>query len=175
MPQQSTTQNHAEGARDVILPDEVIEKLVRRIVEELTPSGNRIACDSDNSSCGAPDNPGVALMPTKAAKFQLTAECETNPTGWDGVRHHCYSGWDKFTAIEGSVINRDSVTITSDEAGSDNRYDLEYDDWVELYPNSGLVAPRTIRLRSYARGPKGSFSGRGWSKYKLSGTYVSVK
>jgi hypothetical protein len=108
--------------------------------------------------------------------FELRAECTTKETGWDGVRHSCQSGWDSVQAPENHVINRDTVTVTwESDAGSENDYDIVYDDWVEIIDGTGLKFPRTIRLRVSARGPKGHFGGRGWSKVRVNGNFVKYK
>ncbi|MBM4433174.1 MAG: hypothetical protein FJ025_04165 [Chloroflexi bacterium] len=110
------------------------------------------------------------------AGFEIWAECTTKETGGDGVRHSCESGWDTNTAPDGHVINRDTVKVEwHSQAGSENDYDLVYDDWVEIVPGTNLKFPRTIKVRTSARGPKGLWAGRGWSKIKVIGEYVKYK
>jgi hypothetical protein len=107
------------------------------------------------------------------ASFEIWSETTTEPTGIDGVRHDSWSGWDVNTAPNGHVINRDTVTVVwHSDAGSENTYELIYDDWVEILPGTELKFPRTIKIRTFARGPKGPAAGRGWSKIQVSGDYV---
>ena len=108
--------------------------------------------------------------------FSLKAECTTKETGIDGVRHGCTSDWDQITAPAGYVINRDTIKVNwSHQMGSENSYSIVYDDWVEILPGSGLKAPRTIKMRVRARGPKGPLSGRGQSKISISGDFAKYK
>lgn len=110
------------------------------------------------------------------ASFELTCECTTKETGGDGVRHSCESNWDRNTAPENHVINKEKVNVEwLSQAGSENSYDMSWDDWVEIVPGTGLEFPRTVNVRVRARGPKGRFSGRGWSKIKVTGDYVKYK
>lgn len=110
------------------------------------------------------------------ASFEITSEVTTRSTGGDGVRDSAWSGWDQNTAPADHVINRDTVKVEwLSQAGSENSFDLVYEDWAEIVPGTGLMFPRTIRVRTYARGPKGHFSGRGWSKIKVTGDYVKFR
>jgi len=105
--------------------------------------------------------------------FKISAQCETKETGIDGVRHSCRSDWDILTAPDNHVINRDTVKVSWQHGrGSENKYDLAYDDWVEIIPGTGLKFPRTIKLRAIARGPKGRFAGSGLSKLSVEGDFV---
>lgn len=108
--------------------------------------------------------------------FIITSEVTTKPTGGDGVRHSEWSGWDQNTAPPDHVINRDTVKVKwLSDAGSENSYELVYEDWIEILPGTNLKFPRTIRVRTFARGPKGPFSGRGWSKIEVTGEYVKFR
>ena len=110
------------------------------------------------------------------ANFEIDSEIITKPTGADGVRDSAWSGWDSNTAPPDHVINRDTVRVEwLSQTGSENSYDLVYDDWVELVPGTNLKFPQTIKVRTYARGPKGYLTDRGWSKIKVTGDYVKYR
>ena len=90
----------------------------------------------------------------------LWAECLTRETGGDGVRHRCYSGWESIEAPEGYVLGQNSLEGgVKYRRGSENSCSVEWDDFVEVLP--GIEQPKTLRIRAYARGPKGHFSGTG--------------
>ncbi|MBD2606689.1 hypothetical protein H6G81_19660 [Scytonema hofmannii FACHB-248] len=79
------------------------------------------------------------------AGFEIWSEITTQETDFDGARHTATSGWDSNTAPENYVINRDQVKVEwISQNGSENSYDLTYDDWVELVPGTSLKFPRTI-------------------------------
>ena len=109
--------------------------------------------------------------------FEIISEVTTKATTWDGARDSEWSGPSKNTAPDGYVINRDTVKVEwLSDAGSENTYQMHYDDWIEIIPGTGLKFPRTITVRVFARSPKGAFHGkRGWSKVKFTGEYVKYK
>lgn len=110
------------------------------------------------------------------AGFEIWSEVTTKETGVDGSRHYAESGWDSNTAPENHCINRDTVTVRWESChGSENNYDLVYDNFVEIIPGTGLKAPRTIKVRTSARGPSGHFAGRGWSKIQVREEYVKYR
>lgn len=110
------------------------------------------------------------------ASFEIWSEVTTEATGADGVRHSKHSGWDVNTAPPGHVINRDTVKVEwHSQNGSENSYDLVYDDWEVIVPGTDLKFPRTIKVRTYARSNKGFSSGRGWSKIRVTGEYVKYQ
>jgi hypothetical protein len=108
--------------------------------------------------------------------FELVAECMTKETGGDGIRHDSWSEWEKVTAPENHVINNNPQKLHYEwlsAYGSENYHEEIFEDWVDVVP--GLQFPRTFKFRVYARGPKGHFSGRGWSKLKISGEFAKYK
>jgi len=110
------------------------------------------------------------------ANFEIVCEVETKPTGIDGVRDGKWSEWSMNTAPADHVINRDSLKVEwLSDNGSENSYDLLWDDWEVIVPGTVLKFPRTIKVRVYARGPKGYLRGRGWSKVKFTGDYVKYR
>jgi hypothetical protein len=110
------------------------------------------------------------------ASFEIWSEIITKETGGDGVRDSAWSGWDVNKAPPDHVINRDTVKVEwHSQNGSENSYDLVYDGWVELVPGTNLKFPQTIKVRTFARSPKGHWTGRGWSKIKVTGDYVKYR
>jgi hypothetical protein len=109
--------------------------------------------------------------------FEINSEVTTEPTGGDGVRDSQWSGWDVNTAPPDHVINDRSVKVQwLSDAGSENTYDLVYEDHESIVPGApDLKFPRTIKVRTFARGPKGNWSGRGWSKIKVTGDYIKYR
>lgn len=111
------------------------------------------------------------------AGFEIWSEITTESTDLDGARHSATSGWDTNTAPANHVINQNTVKVEwASQNGSENSYDLIYEGWVEIVPGTLLKFPTTIKVRTYARSPKGKFGvGRGWSKIKVTGEYVKYK
>lgn len=107
------------------------------------------------------------------AGFEIWSEVTTKETGADGVRHSKWSGWDKNTAPKNHVIDDRKVKVEwQSDAGSENTYEMVFENYVEIVPGTELTFPQTIKVRSFARGPKGHLSGRGWSKIKVTGPYI---
>lgn len=113
------------------------------------------------------------------AGFEIRSEATTAGTEWDGTRHSAWSGWDAVTAPVDHVINTSQGMIKVEwhsQSGSENNYEIIYADEVDITPtNVGIKLPRTIKVRTYARSPKGSSAGRGWSKIKVTGEFVKYR
>lgn len=108
--------------------------------------------------------------------FEIISEVTTKATACSGERDSDWSGWSKNTAPDGHIINRDTVKVEwLSDAGSENTYEMTYDDWVEIISGTGIKFPRTINVRVFARSSKGHCAGRGWSKVKFTGVYVKYK
>jgi len=108
--------------------------------------------------------PGYALA--QAPELQtITAECTTEATGINGVRHNCDSDVSTLRAPDGFVfaVNTASAAETSG-AGSEHSCNLGWEDWVEVIPGTQITQPRKMTLYAHARGPGGHLSGRGWAK-----------
>ncbi|MGB7412810.1 MAG: hypothetical protein WA902_01240 [Thermosynechococcaceae cyanobacterium] len=110
------------------------------------------------------------------AGFELSSEVTTKSTDFDGSRHPAWSEWSSAAAPDNHVINHNEVKVEwISDNGSENTYQMIFSDWVELIAGSGLKAPRTIKVQTYARSPKGSLAGRGWTKIKFTGKFVKYK
>ena len=110
------------------------------------------------------------------AGFDIWSEITSDATEASGARHSAWSGWDKNTAPADHVINNNTVRVEwHGQNGSENSYDLVYEDSIEIVPIPGLKLPSTVKVRTYARSPKGHTSGRGWSKIKVVGDYVKCR
>lgn len=106
----------------------------------------------------------------------VSSEVTTEPTGLDGVRYSAESGWTVFTVPTHCVINKDLTKVNVlTAAGSEHNPTVEYADYVEVVPGTGVMSPRTIRVKTFARGPRGHAAGRGWLKNRVDFTYVQVK
>jgi len=95
----------------------------------------------------------------------IAADCTTDATAGNGVRHGCESNVSKLTAPDGFVFAE--KTLTGGEtsgAGSEHSCNLSWGDYMEVIPGTGIQQPRTVTLQAKARGPKGHFAGRGWAK-----------
>jgi hypothetical protein len=117
----------------------------------------------------------VRVLESTTGTAQLVSECTTEGTRLSGARRSCDSHWSSVTAPPGFVFVKDSASIEwLGQNGSENRYDLQWDDWVEIIPGTGIQQPRTMRLKVHARSP--SCRGcRGWSKVRVTGTYVNFQ
>ena len=111
------------------------------------------------------------------AGFEIVSEVSTRETDFDGTRHDAWSDWTSNTAPADHVINHNEVKIEwLSDHGSENRQEVIYENWVELVLGTGLKFPQSIKVRTYARSPSGKFwVGRGWSKVKVTGTYVKYR
>lgn len=124
---------------------------------------------------------GITLLYTMTVvaeelEIMLTAECTTKETGVDGVRHSCDSDWQFQTVPDGYVIVEKSLNrVCTSCNGSENNCDAVFDDMIEVIPGTGILQPRTLKVRARARGPKGHAKGRGWSKCKFTAKYVKYK
>ena len=106
----------------------------------------------------------------------LSAECTTQETGCDGVRHGCQSGLSKNKLPSGYVyvVSKFEKWCNSC-AGSENDCSHWWEDWVEIIPGSGITQPTSIVVQASARGPRGNCAGRGWSKCGYKAPYTKYK
>jgi len=119
----------------------------------------------------------VPPYPIDRSVFEITSEVVTGPTGGDDVQDSAWSGWASFTAPHEHLIDDTTVKVEwQGRAGSENRYEIAFDEHLAIVPGvPGLIFPRIIKVRTYARGPKGHFAGRGWSKIKVTGDYMRYR
>lgn len=98
------------------------------------------------------------------AAQDVTTQCTTGGTGWDGRRKACDSQPTTIRAPEGYVfvVNKHTVRVTSAN-GSENDCRFSFDDPVEVVPGTGITQPRSFTAVAHARSPKGHSSGRGWT------------
>lgn len=108
--------------------------------------------------------------------FELVARVETKNTSLTGERDSKWSNWEKVTAPDGYVINKDQIKVEAlVEMGSENRDEKKFSDLVEIIPGSNIMLPRTFEVRVFARSSKGHSGGKGATEYKYSGDFVSYK
>ena len=106
-----------------------------------------------------------ALAASQATQ-SVAAQCTTDSTGLNGVRHDCDSAPTVITAPAGFVFIKDGPKGLSGGKtsgnGSEHECRYEWSDLVEVVPGTGITQPRTFSLRAHARSPHGHSSGRGW-------------
>lgn len=106
----------------------------------------------------------------------ISSQVTTAPTEGDGVRHSAESGWTVLPVPANCVIIKDRTVVHELSAnGSEYHATVEYDDYVEVVPGTGIQQPRTIKVKTFARGPRGAFSGRGWLNVRVDFQYVQFK
>lgn len=113
--------------------------------------------------------------------FKYTAECTSKGTEVDGKRNSCTSEWSEHTVPSNFVYNETSLNVYyQGKNGSSNRCDVEWDNFVELIPGTGITMPQTLRIRAHARSPKAKFpthntGARGWSECVFEGQYTKFR
>jgi hypothetical protein len=115
----------------------------------------------------------------KVAGFEIASEVTTEGTDLDGSRHTAWSEWTSTTAPTDFVINNSAGQVKTEwisDNGSENDVEIVFADYVEVLPGTGVLLPQTIKVRTYARSPRGfGGAGRGWSKVKVTGSYVKYR
>ena len=109
----------------------------------------------------------VGLEAFAQSTQEIAAECTTDATGGDGVRHGCDSEVTRINAPAGHVFAE--KTLQGGETsgnGSEHECRQGWDEYVEVIPGTKIMQPRVITLQAHARSPKGHFAGRGWAKCK---------
>ncbi|UOK57375.1 hypothetical protein MGI18_23130 [Bacillus sp. OVS6] len=102
--------------------------------------------------------------------FKIFLEVITKPTGHSGVRHSKWSEWSIIKAPVNFVIDPKSIEVQwVSDAGSENSYEILFEDHIQTKVSSLKYNPRIIKVRAFARGPKGYFTGHGWTKISITG------
>jgi len=111
------------------------------------------------------------------AGFEIVSEITTRGTDFDGTRHSDWSDWTSTTAPANHVIKQNEVKVEwLSDNGSENSYEIIYENLVEIIPGTGIKLPQTIKVRTYARSQKGiGCTGRGWSKIKVTGEFTKYQ
>jgi hypothetical protein len=127
------------------------------------------------SACGAALVFGSALLGSSASGAPtpqtLSAECTTDATGGDGVRHSCDSASSILTAPAGFVFIQNGLQGgETSGTGDEHECRVAWSNFVEVIPGTGITQPRTFTLQAHAKSPSGYFKGRGWATctYQLS-------
>jgi hypothetical protein len=80
------------------------------------------------------------VLAQEVVEFDYRAECTTEATGGDGVRHGCSSEWSTHTVPSGYVYIENKLEKgTTSNNGSENYCDHEFSDQVEVVPNTGIT------------------------------------
>ena len=115
----------------------------------------------------------VLLAPAQAALAQvqaLTAECTTRQTGGDGARHRCTSDPQTIVAPEDHVLIENSLKIERLSRNGTGGYcsdHIEWGNYVEIIPGSGITQPTSLTVHVSARSPRGYWTGRGWIRCRF--------
>ncbi|MBY3104509.1 hypothetical protein HFO68_08075 [Rhizobium laguerreae] len=116
---------------------------------------------------------GATAVETNLTTLTATAQCTTDATGGDGVRHGCDSEIQTLQAPDSFVLAQNSLVggLISGN-GSEQECHIEWSQQTEILP--GIAQPRRLTLRAHARSPKGHFAGRGWATCKYSVTLAPL-
>lgn len=107
---------------------------------------------------------------------ELQPECTSAGTAHTGERKSCSSGWSIVTLPAGYVFIKDRVEKTCRScAGSENDINVEFDNFVEVIPGTGIEQPRTMRASVHARSPRSCGGCRGWTKATVKCKYVKYQ
>lgn len=129
---------------------------------------------SDLAPAGAGTSEASALA--EELKVTIASEVSTGTTKLNGERVSKTSDWTSFTVPTNYVINKDKTAVhIISERGSEHRYEIEYDDFVEIIPGTGIKQPTTIRAMTHARSSKGHGAGGGGMKITVDVYYVKYR
>ena len=107
---------------------------------------------------------------------QVSANCTTDATGGDGVRHDCDSPASIINAPPNFVFNEHSVAGGETSGnGDEHSCALKFSSYAEVVPGTGIVQPMTASLTAHARSPSGHWSGRGWESCTYTIALVKYK
>ncbi|KAF9958504.1 hypothetical protein BGZ72_000255 [Mortierella alpina] len=111
--------------------------------------------------------------------WELYSECTTNPQSGTGSTSCTAAAWSTLTAPEGHVFNDKPGGFQEHFLGESQeaRYEVHWDDYVEILPETQFMYPRTIRFRAYARtrGGASRHGTRAWSKVRIFGGFMKYK
>lgn len=109
-------------------------------------------------------------------KGEIASEVSTGTSSFDGTRDSKDSDWTAFTVPGDYAINKDKTQVAViSEMGSEHSYTLDYGDYVEVVPGTGIKMPQTIKVMTHARSSTGSFGGKGSEKVKVTFFYVRFR
>lgn len=133
----------------------------------------KLAAALATSSVLAMPTAQATTVDTNLTPMTLTAQCTTDATGGDGVRHGCDSENQTLQAPDGFVLSQNSLSggLISGN-GSEQECHVGWAEMAEILP--GITQPRRLTLRAHARSPKGHFAGRGWATCRYTVTLVPL-
>lgn len=107
---------------------------------------------------------------------KISAECTTDSTGGNGVRHDCDSTPSVVTAPDGFVFIQNGLSGgKTSGAGDEHDCRFSWSNYVEVIPGTGITQPRTFTLQAHARSPSGHWAGRGWVNCEFQLAVTSYK
>ena len=115
----------------------------------------RALCDVDQWLGGGCPSPTTQAQ-EKKGEIAFEATCGATPAS--GERNSKTSDRTKFTVPDGFVINKDKTKVhVISKRGSEHTYKVEYEDEVEIIPDTGIKQPTTIKAQTHSRSSKGAF------------------
>ena len=103
--------------------------------------------------------------------FEIVARVEFQKIHPYGLVATKWGNWEKVTAPEGYVINKDQIKIeTLVEMGSENTDQKKFSDYVKI-AGTNIMLPRTFEVRVAVRISKGGY---GITEYKYSGVFYKL-
>jgi hypothetical protein len=106
------------------------------------------------------------------ASFSIVAHIDVDQTPVSGSRNAGSSAWSSVEAPKEHVINKDKVQFAWTHDSTEERYDVVWDDLVEVIPGTGIEQPRKLSIRVHCYSKKGPLSGGAWADLKATGDFV---
>jgi hypothetical protein len=106
------------------------------------------------------------------ASFEIAVHVGIDQTGGNGVRNAASSAWSHVEAPAGHVINKDKVQLSWTTDCEEGRYDLQWEEYVEVVPGTGIEQPRKLSIRVHGFSKNGRYSGGAWADLKAAGDFV---
>ena len=106
------------------------------------------------------------------ASFNIVAHVDIDQTGASGERNAGSSAWSEVEAPDEHVINKDKVILSWTTDCEEGKYDVMWENLVEIIPGSGIQQPRKLRIRVHGYSKSGRYSGGAWADLKASGDFV---
>lgn len=112
--------------------------------------------------------------------FSLAAECRTrDQTRLDGQRDDCTSAAVCETSeIEYIIVQNSIKTVIDSYISSGPREStcsVDFYDFVEVIPGTGITQPRKVCLTTRATSPSGAYNGNGFARCILNGKTAKIQ
>ncbi|MEZ6099381.1 MAG: hypothetical protein R3E01_10445 [Pirellulaceae bacterium] len=135
------------------------------------PDGSAILIEMPEPVAQEPPSNARGVSRPLALELSATEDCTTRSTGTGG-RTACWSGGTILTVPPGYVSVKDDIQIAHEfRYGSENNDYVEWSDYVEVVPGTGIKLPRTLKVSVHARSGR-DFGERGRTKTKFTCRFV---